>query len=412
MKHKSAPWLILMTITAVAGLLLGITNTITAPIIEERTLAVANESRYVVFSDADDFRALELKENASVSDCYEALKDGTVVGHVGTVTVKGYGGEIEVRVGLDLNAVITGISVGGPNFSESAGLGARTRDPEFTDQFRGVQAPVTLGQNVDAISGATISSGAVVSGVNKIVKYVANLNQDASETDLYHNILSGTYTELPHDDTIEQAYQVEAGYAVFTVAKGFHGDIHVMTLLDENGVVKRVSIDETDFVETAGLGERVLEGDFLKQYEGKSGVIGVNPSAYGVGDTVSAATEDSDGESGATGEAEKGTALTTETDGESGATGEAEKGTALATESDGESGATGEAERGTAPATESDGESGATGEADAESSASVKVESIEGAEATIDGVSGATISSTAVTKAVNAAIAFVRSLRS
>ena len=372
MKHKSAPWLILMTITAVAGLLLGITNTITAPIIEERTLAVANESRYVVFSDADDFRALELKENASVSDCYEALKDGTVVGHVGTVTVKGYGGEIEVRVGLDLNAVITGISVGGPNFSESAGLGARTRDPEFTDQFQGVQTPVTLGQNVDAISGATISSGAVVSGVNKVVKYVANLNKDDSETDLYHNILTGTYTELPHDDTIEQAYQVEAGYAVFTVAKGFHGDIHVMTLLDENGVVKRVSIDETDFVETAGLGERVLEGDFLKQYEGKSGVIGVNPSAYGVGDAVSAATEESDGESGATGQVDAESAATEETD----------------------------------------GESGATGEADAESSASVKVESIEGAEATIDGVSGATISSTAVTKAVNAAIAFVRSLRS
>lgn len=75
------------------------------------------------------------------------------------VTVKGYGGEIEIVVGVDNDGVITGINVGGANFSETAGLGAKTKEPAFTEQFKGLSAPLTLKGNVDSVSGASVSSG-------------------------------------------------------------------------------------------------------------------------------------------------------------------------------------------------------------------------------------------------------------
>ena len=55
------------------------------------------------------------------------------------------------------------------------GLGAKTRDAAFTGQFAGLDAPVTLGADVDAVASATISSNAVVSGVNTACEYMQTL---------------------------------------------------------------------------------------------------------------------------------------------------------------------------------------------------------------------------------------------
>ena len=82
-----------------------------------------------------------------------------------------------VVVGVDNDGVITGINVGGANFSETAGLGAKTKEPAFTEQFKGLSAPLTLKGNVDSVSGASVSSGAIVNGVNTVLDYVAGLEK-------------------------------------------------------------------------------------------------------------------------------------------------------------------------------------------------------------------------------------------
>ena len=82
------------------------------------------------------------------------------------MTVTGFGGPIEVTVGVDTHGTVTGLSVGGSSFAETAGLGAKAKEPAFTDQFVGKTAPLTLKVDVDAISGATITSRAVTDGVN------------------------------------------------------------------------------------------------------------------------------------------------------------------------------------------------------------------------------------------------------
>lgn len=277
MKQKPPAALALTVITAVAGLLLGVTYMLTKPIIDRQAADAADSERYAVYPAAEGFREVALTDGAAPDVLYEAILDGNTAGYVGRITVPGYGGPIEVTAGLDGAGVITGISVGGADFSESAGLGALTREPAFTGQFAGISAPVALNEDVDAVTGATISSGAVVSAVNQIAKYVQNLGGGAENA--YLALLPEGAEELPKDETVERAYRTDAGYVVYAASEGYHGEVHVGVATDTGGVITAVAVDENDFHETAGLGERVLEEAFLSQFVGKSGVIGIRADA-------------------------------------------------------------------------------------------------------------------------------------
>lgn len=176
MNKKWPAWIVLGLIALVAGCALGLTNEVTAPVIKVQALAAADEARRAVLPAAANFEELPV-DNGDVDYCYKGIAGGETVGYAAQITVKGYGGEIEVVVGVDNDGVITGINVGGANFSETAGLGAKTKEPAFTEQFKGLSAPLTLKGNVDSVSGASVSSGAVVNGVNTVLDYVAGLDK-------------------------------------------------------------------------------------------------------------------------------------------------------------------------------------------------------------------------------------------
>lgn len=323
--REEAAWLKLTCLTAAAGLLLGVTQAFTAPKIAQQALQKAEQARFAVFAQADAFEAVTLSEGAEVDACYQAMRSGERVGYVSASTVKGYGGPIEVTLGRTKDGVITGVQVGGANFSETAGLGAKIKDASFTNQFIGKRTPVALGVEIDGVSGATISSGAVVSAVNGIARFLDETETGSATPDPYESMLDTAHTALAHDKSVDAAYQTPDGFVVLVSQQGYHGAVRVAVALDPAGVVKRVAIDQNAFNETAGLGARVLEDWFLQQFIGQTGVIGVAVSG---GDAASGATA-------------------------------------------------------TAPP-------------------------IEGAHTLIDGISGATISSNAIARAVNAAIAFVR----
>ncbi len=174
MKKQMPAWLVLGLIALIAGCALGFTNELTSPIIQEQTLVAADEARRAVLPSAAEFTELTVADPA-IDNCYEGSANGAVVGHTAQVTVKGYGGDIEIVVGIDADGVITGINVGGANFSETAGLGAKAKEPAFTEQFKGLTSPLVLKDNVDSITGASITSGAVVNGVNTALDYVASI---------------------------------------------------------------------------------------------------------------------------------------------------------------------------------------------------------------------------------------------
>lgn len=172
---KPQGWLMLFLVSLVAALTLAGTNELTKDAIAQRALEEAEAARRAVLHNAENFEQMQLSESGNIDNGYRGLKEGQTVGYVAQTTVRGYAGDIEVIIGMDLDGKLTGISVGGPKFSETVGLGDKAKAPAFTDQFNGLSMPVKLQENVDAISGATITSTAVVLGVNQAGEYLTTI---------------------------------------------------------------------------------------------------------------------------------------------------------------------------------------------------------------------------------------------
>ena len=171
-----------------------------------------------------------------------------VVGYVSQITVKGYKGPVEVTVGLDPDLVLTGISVGGSDFAETAGLGAKAKEPAFQSQFAGKKTPVfviktggTPGDNtVDAITAATITSNAVRDAVNTVAKYVKS------------DILGIADIEMPARPADEST--------IFSAKeRGFASPVYVEAAFDADGKITYISVGDEEFAETAGYGAAALE---------------------------------------------------------------------------------------------------------------------------------------------------------
>ncbi|HSQ89223.1 RnfABCDGE type electron transport complex subunit G [Romboutsia sp.] len=170
----------LFIICAVAALALGLTNQVTAPKIEERSIQANNESRKVVLPEAKEFKQLENSEfegnDGLVAEVYEGTNESQLVGYTIKTLPKGYGGNIELIVGISKDGVITGINIG--NMSETPGLGTKAAEPPFKDQFNQkpakelsvVKGKASGEDQIEAISGATITSSAVTKGVNAAIE--------------------------------------------------------------------------------------------------------------------------------------------------------------------------------------------------------------------------------------------------
>ena len=191
MKDMIKDALILFAITVIAGLLLGGVYQITKdPIAAQEALAASNACREV-FPDAADFEQDPafasdgptsvynmMYPDESVDDCLKALdSNGELLGYVLTVTThEGYGGDIRFMMGLRNDGTLNGISL--LSISETAGLGMQAEDV-LVPQFAGKNAPefkytkdgAISDSEIDAISGATITTNAVTNGVNAGLSY-------------------------------------------------------------------------------------------------------------------------------------------------------------------------------------------------------------------------------------------------
>ena len=167
--------LILFLITAVAAMILAFVNSATSPIIAEQEELKMQEAMSEVLPDADTFTEvpIELTGDSDLTKIYE-----TDVGYVVFAAPKGYGGEITLAVGIDNELKITGLSI--ISQSETAGLGAKCTEKPWQEQFIGKTENITVSKNgatgnqIDAISSATITSKAVTRGVNEAI-YAAKI---------------------------------------------------------------------------------------------------------------------------------------------------------------------------------------------------------------------------------------------
>ena len=175
-RRRLPAYLVLMIITLIAGLVLGGVYALTKDPIAAREAEDAENARKKVLPIAERFEPMEAPEG--LSSLYAGLDaEGNTVGYAAQKTARGYGGEIEVTLGTDIYGNITGLSVGGKNFSETAGLGARSKDEAFTSQFAGKTAPLSVAKGndernahtIDAITSATITSKSVTGAANDIM---------------------------------------------------------------------------------------------------------------------------------------------------------------------------------------------------------------------------------------------------
>lgn len=165
------------------GLLLGLVCAVSAatlsavfskvdPMIKENERLEAIKKRQEVLLSAVTFEPVE-KEGRTV---YVGLDDGgSYVGTAMTVSQRGYAGPIKMTVGIGPDSKLTGIAISKLDQSETPGLGVKITLPAFRDMFRGLSLEEvklkTDGGKIDAITAATISSRAVVDGIQEGMKW-------------------------------------------------------------------------------------------------------------------------------------------------------------------------------------------------------------------------------------------------
>ena len=271
MKKQLPAFLVLLLITLIAGLVLGGTYQITKDPIDQQAVMKAENARKAALPEAESFTQLTLSDGANLDWIYEGKKGEETVGFVAQTTVQGFGGEVEVIAGIDNDLVITGVSVGGSNFSETAGLGAKAKDAAFTDQFAGKTAPLrvikagdTAAENtIDAITAATITSSAVNSGVNRIASYVKGQSAPAADAAPVTGAVFGASS------------------------KGYKGPVWVDVTFDAEGKITSLSVGNEKFQETEGVGTQVKEAFFTDQFIGKQAPLAMEDIDAISGATVS-----------------------------------------------------------------------------------------------------------------------------
>lgn len=187
--------MILFAITLVAGACLGGAYEITKGPIEAAELAAKEDAFRTVLADAasfqlDDYSAALEKANTDASglgfgnvqidECATGVDaSGSPMGYVVTATSgDGYGGNITVSVGITAEGEVKGIEF--LTIGETAGLGMNADTPEWKGQFAGktvelfsvTKSGASADDEIDAISGATITSNAVTGAVNTALYFV------------------------------------------------------------------------------------------------------------------------------------------------------------------------------------------------------------------------------------------------
>ena len=193
--------LILFAITLIAGLLLGGVYAITKNPIAKTQEDKKNEAYQAVFTDAAEFTEVTdaadaqqiLADAGYTKDRIDEVKaamdaDGNILGYVMTITSsEAYGGELQLAMGIRMDGTVNGIYF--LSLSETIGLGMEAKKPEFQEQFAGKQVEqfvysktgATADNEIDALSGATITTNAVTNAVNAGICYAGALGAGSAE---------------------------------------------------------------------------------------------------------------------------------------------------------------------------------------------------------------------------------------
>ena len=178
--------------------------------------------------------------NEALADTAVPVTEEPVEDDMKAAVKQGFEGPVAVKVAVNEDGSIKSLVVGDDQFKETPGLGARAQEPEFISQFIGKVPPLSIrkadeeetSSTIDALTGATVTSQAVVDAINEA--------------------LAGASVE-----------------AITAEKQGFEGPVAVKVVFGKDGSIKSLVIGDDQFKETPGLGARAMEPDFADQFIGK-----------------------------------------------------------------------------------------------------------------------------------------------
>lgn len=269
----------LLAFCLAAGLLLAATNALTKGPIAYQADLTAQNARKQVLTEASSFQKLSGggdPDYPHLTAVYEGVDKDGVVGYTFSLSPMGFKAVIEMTLGINKNGAITALSV--DSQSETAGLGTKITTDSYLRQYQGAAADsATLTEQIDGITGATVTSKAVVSAVGEAVSYAerelglvgkadAGLAGSQYLTDAELKLVSlidggRTITSLPPYqalgyEAIEAVYQIDVkGKNAYVMTLDAPGETYEAAF-DENGELTLYTADG-DVIEQPGeaLGE-------------------------------------------------------------------------------------------------------------------------------------------------------------
>ncbi|WP_055666508.1 RnfABCDGE type electron transport complex subunit G [Desnuesiella massiliensis] len=174
---------ILLIITALSGLILGVSYESTKEAIAKNG-SLDKKEIALIMPEADKVlkdEKVALPEDKTITEVLQAFKGEEKVGYLINVTSKGFHGDIQTIVAISNKGQVTGIKIA--SHTETPGVGSKVEKTDFTDRFKNknIQGGLKLtkvasanANEVQGVTGATVSSTAVVGGVNKAIEFYNN----------------------------------------------------------------------------------------------------------------------------------------------------------------------------------------------------------------------------------------------
>lgn len=172
-KDIVVPTLTLLIICVVVTAALAATNLLTQKQMESKEFEKKRESLEKVIA-ASEYEAREIEHDGRTVEYYEAI-DGEVKGYIFETSAAGYSGSVWVMTGIQPDGRVASVIVLDAS-KETAGIGQKIADPAFLEQYKGKSSQIETVKSgadetqVNAITGATVSSEAVTKAVNSALQ--------------------------------------------------------------------------------------------------------------------------------------------------------------------------------------------------------------------------------------------------
>ena len=169
-------WIPITALLLAAVVLLGVYN-LTLPTAQANMEAELQAKMAQLLPGSTNFVTETYTGDDSNISCVYKGETGYVIG----TSTAGYAGTIQMLVGVSNEGSVTGLQV--RQMEETYGLGANAlTDWQFLAQFLRTQGDAAVGEDIDAITGATVTSKAITRSVNSAVAFVTGTDVDSGAT--------------------------------------------------------------------------------------------------------------------------------------------------------------------------------------------------------------------------------------